>query len=313
MTKMGFQDKIFIRISIAFFGLFFGATLVFALAEGARAAVTPVLKTNAAQYSRADNQFVSAVVMDSSSGKVLYSYQPAKKWPPASITKLMSALVTLEHHQPWDSLVSVSSKDEVGGARLNVKPGARATVRDLFYSSLVGSANNTTMTLARVSGLGTSGFIKRMNQKAKELKMADTVFTEPTGIMETNMTTAADLAKLTEAAFSQYTIRRAASTMRYRFYERPNSLLHTLINTNHLLTRDQDIYVLGGKTGYIDEAMYNLAVKVKLMKKTVPVLTIVVMGAPTKQASFDSTKALALWAWNAYDWSPSAAQLSLAH
>lgn len=276
------------------------------------AAVAPSLKTNAAMYSRADNQFVSAIVMDSASGKVLYSYQPDKKWPPASITKLMSALVTLEHHQPWDRLVAVSAQDEVGGARLRVSPGTKATVKDLFYSSLVGSANNTTMSLARLSGLGMPGFIKQMNQKAKELKMTDTVFTEPTGIMETNLTTASDLAILTEAAFSQYTIRRAASTMSYRFYERPKWLSHTLTNTNQLLTRDPDIYVIGGKTGYIDESMYNLAVKVKLMKKTVPVLTIVVMGAPTKQASFDSTKALALWAWNAYDWSPSAARISVA-
>lgn len=293
-------------------GLIFCAAGLFYPDQQAQAAITPALKTNAAMYSRADGEFVSAIVLDSASGKVLYSYQAEKKWPPASITKLMSALVTLDHHQAWDKLVAVSAQDEVGGARLNVKPGTKVKVRDLFYSSLVGSANNTTMTLARLSGLGMTGFVKQMNQKAKELKMTDTVFTEPTGIMETNLTTASDLAKLAEAAFSQYTIRRAASTMSYRFYEQPKWLLHTLTNTNHLLTRDPDIYVIGGKTGYIDEAMYNLAVKVKLMKKTVPVLTIVVMGAPTKEASFASTKALALWAWNAYDWSPSAARISLA-
>lgn len=259
------------------------------------------MRSGAMAYERSDDEFVSAVVVDVQSGKRLYGYQAQKVWPAASLSKLMSALVVLEHHPAWGKTVSTAKADEVGGGSLVVKVGSKMTVRDMFYSSIVGSANNTTMSLARLSGLGRAGFVKQMNAKAKSLGLKNTKFAEPTGLSEKNVTTAEDMAKLAKAAFSQLLIRRAASTMAYRFTVTNPTVVKTVKNTNRLLTDDDDLWVIGGKTGFIYESRYNLAVQMRPMAGG-PQLMVVVMGAPTKASSFDSAKSLATWAWRAYAW-----------
>ncbi len=282
--------------------LFLGSIGLFLVAMPADAAAfEPTLKNNASHYSRADAEFAGAIVIDVQSGGVLYSYQASKKWPAASLSKLMAALVTLDHHQPWGKTVALLKQDEVGGGRLAVKAGSLMTVQDMFYSSIVGSANNTTMSLARLSGLGMKGYVKEMNAKAKAMGLKSTSFVEPTGLSEKNVTTAEEMAKIAKTAFSNLTIRRAATTMAYKFTIANPRVVHTVRNTNHLLTKDDDLWVMGGKTGYIDEAMYNFVVQMRPMDGG-PQLLVVVLGAPTKNASFASAKSLANWAWKAYDW-----------
>lgn len=286
------------------------AALVISVSPAHAGVTGPEFRSGAMRYERADSEFVGAVVIDVKSGETLYAYQSGKQWPAASLSKLMSALVTLDHHQPWGKTVSLLSQDEVGGGRLAVKAGSKMTVQDLFYSSIVGSANNTTMSLARLSGLGLKGFVKKMNDKAKDLGLKNTSFVEPTGLSEKNLTTAAEMAKLAQTAFSNLTIRRAASTMAYKFTVVNPKVVKTVKNTNHLLTMDDDLWVIGGKTGYIDEALYNLVVQMRPMDGG-PQVLVVVLGSPTKNASFASAKSLANWAWRAYDWSPSS-QLTVA-
>jgi len=266
-------------------------------------AAGPVFRSGAMDYERSDDQFVGAVVIDAQTGKTLYAYQAKKQWPAASLSKLMSALVILEHHPAWNKIVATAKEDEVGGGRLAVSVGSKMTVQDMFYSSIVGSANNTTMSLARLSGLGKAGFVKQMNAKAKALGLKNTSFREPTGLDEHNVTTAEEMAKLAQTAFSKLTIRRAASTPAYKFAIRNSKVVKTVKNTNHLLTMDDEVWVIGGKTGYIDEARYNLAVQMRPMKGG-PQLVVVVLGAPTKNGSFASAKSLAKWAWQAYSWVP---------
>jgi len=274
---------------------------VLAAAVPAVQAAGPVLRSGGMTYERSDDEFVSAVVIDAKTGKRLYGYQPQKVWPAASLSKLMSALVVLDHHPAWNKVVSTVRSDEVGGGSLAVKVGSRMTVQDMFYASIVGSANNTTMSLARLSGLGKAGFVKHMNAKAKELGLKNTKFEEPTGLNENNVTTAEEMAKLAQTAFSKSMIRRAASTMAYRFTVTNPTVVKTVKNTNRLLTYDDDVWVIGGKTGFIYEARYNLAVQMRPMDGG-PQLMVVVLGAPTKNSSFDSAKSLANWAWRAYAW-----------
>jgi len=282
-----------------------GALLLF-LACGQTAlaaAAAPLLKNGAGMYQRSDDEFVSAIVIDVQSGKQLYGYHTQQIWPAASLSKLMTALVVLDHHPKWAKVVSTVKADEVGGGSLAVKVGSRMTVQDMLYASIVGSANNTTMSLARLSGLGKAGFVKYMNATAKELGLTNTKFEEPTGLSEKNVTTAEEMAKLAQTAFSKILIRRAASTMAYRFTVTNPTVVKTVKNTNHLLTQDDDLWVIGGKTGFIYEARYNLAVQMRPMAGG-PQLMVVVLGAPTKNASFDSAKSLATWAWRAYAWTP---------
>lgn len=275
------------------------------LLPSAVAAAGPSLVPGAQLYQRSDDEFVSALIVDAASGQRLYAYLPTKKWPAASTTKLLSTLVAVERKPSWNKAVAMSKKDEVGGGHLRVDVGSRLTVRDLLYSSIVGSANNAAMALARSTGLTSKQFVKAMNDKAASIGMASSTYTDPAGIDPSNLTTASDLAKLAQYAFSNESIRRAASTASYRFRILNRPVTKQIVNTNRLLTKDEDIWVLGGKTGFLYESRYNLVVKLTTPPGSVrkPSLLVVVLGSPAKESSFDTAKSLAKWAWNAYDWS----------
>lgn len=264
----------------------------------------PELVAGAQIYSRADDEFASAIVIDAATGKRLYAYLPTLEWPAASLTKLMNALVVIDQKPRWTKSIAMSSKDSVGGGQLNVKNGSTIPMKDLFYSSIVASANNAAMALARTSGLGTVGFVKSMNKKALALGLTTTSFADPSGMDPANVTTAAEMAKISAKAFDVPEIRRAATTMSYAFTMNNPTVKKKITNTNKLLTSDDEMFVMGGKTGFLYESRYNLAVKLRTMDKSPdkPPLIIVVLGAPKSAGSFASAKGLAKWAWNAYDW-----------
>jgi len=230
------------------------------------------------------------------------------------LTKLMGALVLLDKHPQWNRVVKMSTKDEVGGGRLRVKAGATMTIKDLLYSSLVGSANNAATAIARISSTSRKQFVAAMNQKAKTLGCKATTFTDPSGMDTGNVTTAQDMLKIAQAAFARAEIQRPASTPVYSFRvlnAAKNQSLHTIRNTNVLLTDVKNgLYVTGGKTGYLDEAKNNLVVRLRPSRQdTKRELIIVLFGAESRQSLFETAARLARWSWSAYDWSaPSVAE-----
>jgi D-alanyl-D-alanine endopeptidase (penicillin-binding protein 7) len=145
-----------------------------------------------------------------------------------------------------------------------------------------------------------------MNQKVEALDMSSSSFYEPTGMDPKNTLTAADAVKLARTAFSQAPLRSAASTVSYKFTVRNATTVKRISNTNVLLTQDPDVWVLGGKTGFLYEARYNLIVKMRAYPQDEhrPPLYVVVLGSPKKEASFATAKSLATWAYKAYDWQP---------
>ncbi|MFH1620966.1 MAG: serine hydrolase [Patescibacteria group bacterium] len=272
---------------------------------GANAAIkTPVLNPGAQIYDRNDDEFASALVVDVTTGKRLYAYKPDIEWPAASLTKLMSALVITDRRPNWSRVVSIKPQDEVGGGRLRVASNASMSIQDLFYSSIVGSANNAIMALARLSGLGMDNFVSRMNKKAKAIGMNSSYFVEPSGMDPENTITAYDAVTMARAAFNTYAIRRAATTASYNFNIRNTSEVKKIINTNTLLTVDPDVWVLGGKTGFLYESRYNLIVKMRAypIVTSKPALYVIVLGSPERDASFATAKSLANWAYKAYSW-----------
>ena len=142
-------------------------------------------------------------------------------------------------------------------------------------------------------------------EKAKTLGLTTTKFYDPVGMDPRNVTTAAEMAVIAGKAFSTPEIQRAATTMTYRFSTSGPTVTKTITNTNHLLTRDDSLFVLGGKTGFLYESRYNLAVKMRPMDAdpAKPPLLVVVLGSPTYEGSFSAAKGLANWAWKAYTWS----------
>lgn len=265
-------------------------------------AATPLSTFSA--YTPQPDEFVSAIVMVPKTHEVLYSFKPDLIHPAASLTKLPAALAFLSRNISTAKSVRLAAVDEVGGGRLRVAVGARMTVRDLVYSSITASANNTATALGRLSGLTKSAFLKRMNEEARLAGAIHSKFVDFSGMDTRNITTAHDMALIADRAFSEPTIRRAATTSEYSFkvYEGKKTINKTIKNTNDLLTKDPEMWVLGGKTGYLEEAKNNLVVRLRrLDRRGTPIagtdVIVVVFGVTDKQQMFASAKRLANWSW----------------
>ena len=247
------------------------------------------------------NMFASALVVDAASGKELYAFKPSKKWSAASLTKLMTAVVFVEKRPGWNSVVKLVKADEVGCWLVHLALGSRFTVQDPFYSSLVGSANNATMALARSTGYSQKGFIKLMNKKAQAIGMTSSSFADPSGMEPANIITARDMVTLMRVAFANPSILKAASTVSYQFTAQNPTVRKTILTTDKLKAQT-DLRILGAKTGFLYESQYNFAMKVRPEDQAGKEMYVVVLGAPTKQGSFDAAESLAKWALSAYKW-----------
>lgn len=271
----------------------------------ARPVSVPVMETVALDptaYHPVPDEFAAAVVYVPATKQFIYEFKGDTVRTAASLTKLVSGLTVLRQGPAWGKVVSMSSRDEVGGGRLRVSAGARLSVRDLWAVAIGSSANNATMALARVTGLSHAAFVQRMNQAAKAVGATQTSLVEPSGMDPANMTTARDMARIADAAFREPMMRSATTRATYRIAvvgERQSRELKTTIAPFIL---DPDVWTLGGKTGYLEESMYNLVARLRNVDGAgKPVagtdVIVVVLGAPTKDGSFQSVKHLAQWAW----------------
>jgi len=234
----------------------------------------------------------AAIAVDAKTGLVMYSKNSEVPRTIASITKLMTAIVFLEQKPNMDTLVKVREVDRHEGGMINFNIGETLTLKEVFNSALVASDNDAAYMLARNSGLSIEAFVERMNQKAKELGMEKSTFIEPTGLNKKNISTASDLVKLIEAAVAVPEISQATTSRSY--VAAVNGLDDKvrevkLYNTDRLLQSDY-LEVLGGKTGYLDEAGYCLAAKVR--NKAGQEDYIVVLGSKTLEDRFQDLKAL---------------------
>lgn len=240
------------------------------------------------------------IVIDDASRRVLAGYRPDDPHPIASITKLMTSMVTLGSGAPMWKTIPILGEDEVGGARLRVPTGSYLTTSDMMYAALVGSANNAAHALVHATELPLPDFVSEMNAKAKDFGLADTVFADPTGLKLGNVSNARDVAALlVEALDGYWTIRRMTTTARIPLAV--DGTTHTITNTDTLLTDPNNgLIVLGGKTGYLIESKWNLAVRIMDARRH-PV-DVVVLGSDTRAASMDDAERLAKWAWDHHEW-----------
>ncbi|HUT22015.1 MAG TPA: serine hydrolase [Candidatus Bipolaricaulota bacterium] len=196
----------------------------------------------------------SAISIDAKTGEILYGKNIDQIRPIASISKLITALVFLDHNPGWGDRANFVESDNVGGAGLNVVAGDSINIKDLFMATLLASKNNAARALMRSTGLSETEFVALMNQKAKELGALNTGFIEPTGLSEYNLSTARDLAKISRAAFSKFEFLEATTLKKYpvKIKTAEGDKIIWIENTNKLV--DRDLYLLGGKTGYTEEA-----------------------------------------------------------
>lgn len=247
------------------------------------------------------------IVIDNESGAILAADSAGEQWPIASITKLVTTKTALDAGLDAYGTGDVRNADNVGGARLWVEDGTTFRVRDLLYATMVASANNAANAVARLSGLPRTTFIDRMNAFAQEHNLGQTEFVDPTGIELENVSTAREVAYLTREVFKNEDIRRMAGTWRINIEALNDEEYERSINSTNWMLYDppyDDVYVTGGKTGYLIESGWNLVVRMHPMGDTqAKSVLIVVLGAEGRRESFDDAHALAHWAWAAHDWS----------
>ncbi|NQV90144.1 D-alanyl-D-alanine carboxypeptidase [Candidatus Uhrbacteria bacterium] len=245
------------------------------------------------------------VVMDRSTGKILTVKNENKVWPIASLTKLMTANVVLDHEVPMSAIADVRNADNVGGARLYVEDGDTFSVEDLFYATLVASANNAANALSRTAGLTPAQFIAEMNQNAVNLGLTKTQYVDPTGIELGNVSTAREMARIVRTVFARDEIRPFISTVSKYINVISQGTTKKMTNTNWMLWKPEydDLYVTGGKTGYLIESGWNVAVTLKPMGgDDDKELLIIVFGAESRGDSFIDANKLADWAWETFEW-----------
>lgn len=240
----------------------------------------------------------SAVVLDSASGQVLYSKNANEQLPLASLTKLVAMKVFLDTKPNLNQVVTYKVQDENYNyayadksvlARLRVSDGETMTIRDLLYSSVLGSANNAVESLVRVSGLKRADFIAKMNKYAKNVGATQTKFVEPTGLSPENVSTAKDYGLLTRAVLTDGHLEKVSMTKKYNFVTINKKIPHYLKNSNSLFF-NTNLQITGSKTGYLDEAQYCLMTRVK--NNNGREVIAITFGTPTKNASFNETKNL---------------------
>jgi len=201
----------------------------------------------------------SAILVDANSGAVLYERSPDAPRPPASVTKILTALVILEHGRLEDTVVVSRIAAQTGGHRLGLRVGQQISLGDLLAATLILSANDAAVAAAEHVGGGLDGFVALMNEKAGEIGMRSSHFANPHGLDQpSHYTTARDMATLTRVALEQSTfaelvrIRQARLTIwkpgrrslvpRARIVQTHNRLLGYLQGAD------------GVKTGYTDSA-----------------------------------------------------------
>lgn len=187
----------------------------------------------------------AAVLMDADMGQVLYEKNGDRQMLIASTTKIMTALVVLEHAAP-DDVITVTPDHMAEGSSMYLKAGETVRVEELLYGLLLCSGNDAALALTECAG-GLTPFVALMNEKAAALGMARTSFANPNGLdADGHYSTARDMAVLAAAAVENPTFRRICSSRSVTIGQR------TMENHNRLLRQMEGC--VGLKTGYTQAA-----------------------------------------------------------
>lgn len=247
----------------------------------------------------------SYVVMDRSTGKILTVKNENRVWPIASLTKLVTADVVLDAGVSMSEITDIRTDDDVGGAKLWVYDGDEFSVQDLFYATLMASANNAANALSRTTNLSSTAFVEEMNARASALNLTKTTFVDPTGIELGNVSTAREMARLASNILDRDEVARFTSTYMKYITDLTQGTTKKMTNTNWMIYKPEydDVYVTGGKTGYLVESGWNLVVALRPSgSDTDRELLIVLFGADSRNESFVNAERLADWAWEVHEW-----------
>ena len=235
----------------------------------------------------------SAIMIEASTGEILFQKNKDEKLAPASMTKMMSMLLIMEEIEngnlKWNEMITTSEKaSSMGGSQIFLKVGEKMTVEDLLKGVAIASGNDAVVALAeRVSG-SEEQFVKRMNVRAKDLGLKNTNFINATGLTADNhYSSAYDMSLIAKELVKHEKILEFTST--YEDYLRKDTKSpFWLVNTNRLVRFKEGVD--GLKTGFTDEAGYCLTATMK--KDNMRLITVVMKEENTSKRSADTTKML---------------------
>ena len=242
----------------------------------------------------------SAILLETSTGKILFENNADEKLPPASMTKIMSMLLIMEQIDKGkisfedDVKISQTAAD-MGGSQIFLEAGETYKVKDLLKGIAVASGNDAVVAMAEYTAGSVDEFVKMMNDKAKQLGLKNTIFKNPHGLdTEGHYSTARDMATIALELLKHDKILEFTSI--YEDYLKKNDGSSTwLVNTNKLV-RFYD-GVDGLKTGFTSTAKYCVTTTAK--KKNMRLLSVV-MGADTSDLRSKDTTNLLNYGFNNY-------------
>ena len=232
----------------------------------------------------------SAILIEQNTGKVLYSYNVHEKLRPASVTKIMSILLIMEAINSgkinYDTTIPCSENAAaMGGSQIWLDITETLTVEEMLKAICVVSANDCVTAMAEYLGGTEEGFVKMMNEKAKELGMNDTEFKNCHGIDEDgHMTSSYDISLMSKELLTKYPEITKYTTI---WNDSLRDGKSELINTNKLVHNYQGC--TGLKTGSTSQALFNLSASATSDGLS---LIAVVMKAPTSSKRFKSASSL---------------------
>jgi len=219
----------------------------------------------------------SVLVVNQGTGEPLYAKNPQMEVPIASITKLMTAMVSLDAGLPLQEEITISSEDvdRLKGTGSRLRLGATLTREELLHLALIASENRAAAALSRAYPGGREAFVEAMNRKAAQLGMHHTRFVDGTGLSSYNRSTAADLVKLVDAAYRYPLIRKISTTGSYDLtLPVSQHMRHLAFNNTNLLTRKEDWEIGVSKTGYLREAGHCLVMQAQIAEQKVIIVLL---------------------------------------
>lgn len=243
-------------------------------------------------------QAEAGIVMDADSGAILFGQNIHVPYPPASITKILTALIVLEHAQP-DEMVTFTenacnSVESDSGNKLGVVPGDTLTVEDCLYGLLLVSANQAANALAEHVAGSIPAFVDMMNDKLAELGCTESHFDNPSGLNgDTQYVTAYDMALIAQAAYQNETLLEISSVKNHKLAPTINYPGGLTVSQEHRLLKEGDDFYYSpakaGKTGYLQAAGNTLVTYAE--KDGRRLVSVVLKGQP-RQYFTDSTELL---------------------
>lgn len=198
-----------------------------------------------------DTSARNVVLMEQHSGRVLYAKQEHDSEKIASITKIMTGLLAVESGKLKDTVSITDTAVRVEGSSIYLKPGQKVPLEDLVYGLMLRSGNDAAQAIAEYIGGSVDGFVYLMNEKAKEIGMKDTHFSNPHGLDGDgkHYSSAYDMALLTRYAMENETFRQifGAKSYQSKAWDYPWKNKHKLVTHRYE-------YATGGKTGFTKKA-----------------------------------------------------------